>query len=156
MSLPERRPTTIGQPTYQPTPLTGPVELYGERPPIAYVQDPLNPQRSVAVDARLLAPAVYERRDLAPQPLFDPVAQRMLGAGVGGGALAAGVGWGASEAVGALAGVSAGTILWAVLLAAAVRTLPALVARRPRIHNETHVHNTNRWLGSSTTNVHQR
>jgi hypothetical protein len=158
MSLPDRRPaTTTGQPTiHQPQPLTGNIELYTERPPIAYVQDPLDPQRSVAIDARLLTPAVYQPRDLTPQPVLDPVAQRMLGAGIGGGALAAGVGWGFAEAAGVFAGMSTGTILWALLLAGAIRTLPALVARRPRIHNETHVHNETRWLGRSTTNVHQR
>jgi hypothetical protein len=156
MSLPDRRPATIGQPIYQPTPINQPVETY--RPgPIVFVPDPYDPNRSVAIPAQYAqAPAVYQPRDLTPQPLLDPVAQRMLGAGVGGGALAAGVGWGASEAVGAIAGIGTGTMLWLACFVVAVRTLPGLVARRPRIHNETHVHHENRWLGHSTTNIQQR
>jgi hypothetical protein len=156
MSLPDRRPATIGQPTYQPIPINQPPAVY--RPgPIVFVPDPYDPNRSVAIPAQYVqTPAVYQPRDLTPQPLLDPVAQRMLSAGVGGGALAAGVGWGASEAIGAVPGIGAGTMLWLACFIVAARTLPGLVARRPRIHNETHVHNTNRWFGKSTTNIHQR
>jgi hypothetical protein len=156
MSLPDRRPaTTTGQPIHQPQPIY-PVETY--RPgPIVFVPDPYNPNNSVAIPAEYVqSPAVYQPRDLTPQPILDPVAQRMLGAGVGGGALAAGVGWGAAEAGGVLAGMSTGTVVLIFCLIGAARTLPALVARRPRIHNETHVHNETRWLGRSTTNIHQR
>jgi len=155
--LPDRRPATTGQPTtYQPEPITGHVEPY--RPgPIVYLPDPYNPSNSVAVPAEYVqAPVVYQPRDLTPQPLLDPVAQRMLGAGVGGGALAAGVGWGFAQAVGVASGIGSGTLVLGFCLYGAARTLPALVARRPRVTNTTHVHNTNRWLGSSTTNIHQR
>jgi hypothetical protein len=155
MSLPDRRPATTGQPTYQPEPIY-PVQTY-QPGPIVFVPDPYDPNRSVAIPAQYAqAPAVYQPRDLTPQPLLDPVAQRMLGAGIGGGALAAGVGWGAAETIGAFAGVGTGTFVLGICLLGAVRTLPALVARRPRIHNETHVHQENRWFGHSTTNVHQR
>jgi len=153
--LPDRRPATTGQPTYQPEPITGHVEPY--RPgPVVYLPDPYNPSNSVAVPAEYVqAPVVYQPRDLTPQPVLDPVAQRMLGAGVGGGAFAAGIGWGAAQIVGAVAAAGSGVLFWVALMAIAAKTLPA-VARRPRVTNTTHVHNTNRWLGSSTTNIHQR
>lgn len=161
MTLPDRRPaTTTGQPAYQSQPISGTVQPYApmhvEPVPVAYVPDPYNPGMSVAVDARLLQPPViYQPRDLTPQPVLDPVAQRLLGAGLGGGALAAGAGWGVSEIIGSLAGISTGTLIAAGFLVAAVK-IPAALARRPRVTNETHVTNNNRWLGRSTTNTHQR
>lgn len=136
-----------------PQPLIHPVELYSERPPIVFVPDPYNPGRSVAVDARLIQPpAPYHPRDLTPAPLFDPLAQRMIGAGVGGGAFAAGAGWGVGQALAPLAGVGSGGVLWLAFLLVAART----AASRPRVHHETHVVNHNRWMGRSTTNTHQR
>lgn len=153
MTLPDRRPTTIGQPTYQPTPIAYPIEPY--RPgPIAYVPDPYNPSNSVAVPAEYVqAPAVYQPRDLTPQPLFDPVAQRVMAGGIGAGAAGAGVGWGVGQAfagIAAFGGVTSLAVIAALLLVA------RLGGSRTQIHNETHVTNTNRWLGRSTTNTHQR
>jgi hypothetical protein len=157
MSLPDRRPATLGQPV-PPDPYTV-VEpravMPVDRPPIAFVPDPYNPGRSVAVDARLLQPLpAYQPRDLTPVPLLDPLAQRLLAAGIGGGAAAAGVGWGLGEALNGLAGVSSGALFWLALLLAAAR-LPG-ARGRVQIHQETHVINHNRWLGRSHTSTHQR
>jgi hypothetical protein len=156
MSLPDRRPATTGQPTYQPIPIHQPIEVY--RPgPIKFVPDPYNPNNSVAVPAEYVqATAVYQPRDLTPQPLLDPLAQQILAAGVGGGALSAGTGWAISEVIGAAAGIGVGGLAWIVVLVVAARAVPAAVARRPRIHNETHVHHENRWFGRSHTSVQQR
>ena len=138
--------------TGQPQPIVQPaqVELYGERR-VAYVQSADNPNVSVAIDARLLTPpAVYQPRDLSPQPLLDPMAQRMGCAGIGGGAFAAGVGWGAAQVLSAAASSITGLAVLAAILVAA----RAIGSRGggTHIHNEQHVHNHNRWFGRSTTN----
>lgn len=152
MPLPERLPVTTGQPTHLPPP-AAPVQLYGERR-VTYVPDALNPGQSVAIDPRLLQPAIYQpARDLSPQPLLDPFAQRILATGVGGGVFAAGAGWGVGEAAGGLAGIGTGSLFWLALILAATR-LPRL--GRARVHHETHNHvtNHNRWFGNSRTNLH--
>ena len=138
----QHQPTAI----YQPQP----IDRYDESPPIAWVADPYNPARSVAVDARLIQrtePA--PPRDLSPQPLLDPVAQRWLGAGVGVGAAGAGVGWGLGQlAAGiALMGTAGVAILAGLLLAAASMRGRSIT----NIHNEAHTHVTQKWLGR--TNV---
>lgn len=83
----------------------------------------------------------------APGPALDPAAQRMAAAGIGGGALAAGTGWGVAQVVGALAGLGSGVALLVGLL---------LVARlaRPR-QGDTHITVTNHtsWWGRSTTRL---
>ena len=134
-------------------PLAGPVELYTERPPIAYVSDPFNPNNSVAIDARLLnSPAPYQPRDLSPVPIIDPVAQRVMAGGIGAGAAGAGVGWGVGQAfagIAAFGGVTSLAVIAALLLVA------RMGGSRTHIHNETTVHNTNRWFGKSHTTTHQ-
>src|SRR5690606_1336562 len=55
-------------------------------------------------------------RDLSPQPLLDPLAQRLLGAGIGGGALSAGVGWGIGQAANGLTGLGSGALVWIALM----------------------------------------
>lgn len=151
MSLPDRRPATIGQPTYQPEPISGHVELYNERVPIAYVQDPLNPQMSVAIDARLLRVPARAEAPVVVYRGVDPRAQVLAAGGV----FAAGVGWGVGEVVSAFAGINTGSLIAAGVVLGVFK-LPAAFARRPRITNNTTVNNTNRWLGRSTTNTHQR
>lgn len=149
MQPPEPLPATTV--TGQPQPIVQParVELYGERR-VAYVQSVDNPSMSVAIDARLLQPpAVYQPRDLSPQPLLDPMAQRMGCAGIGGGALAAGVGWGAAQALSAAASSITGLAVLAAILVAA----RAIGGRGGSTHIEQHVHNHNRWFGRSTTNL---
>lgn len=106
----------------------------------------------------LLVP-VYEALPVpAPPPPLpaqraDPIAQRLIAGGVGAGAAGAGLGWGAGQAITGIAELGSGAGLAAIVLL-------LLAARfgggRTRIHNETHIHNTNRWLGRSTTTTHQR
>jgi hypothetical protein len=148
-ALPERyqRYTT---PAGQPTVRHGEIELYGEADPIVLVPDPYDPSRSVAVRRSALQPmARPEPRDLAPQPLFDPTAQRLLGAGVGGGVLLWGGGKflaGMGDLVAGLSGV--GALLFFLALAGA-RTM--LGGRQAGTRIE--VHNHNRGFGRSTTNL---
>ncbi len=116
----EPTPDTSIQP-FQP-PAQGPVELYGERGPVVWVPDAYG--RMVPMPKHLAPPPVPvpEPRDLTPLPLLDPVAQRFVGAGVGGGALAAGVGYGVGQILSTLAGLGSGALLWIALIALACRT----------------------------------
>lgn len=144
--VPERLPTTtVGQ----LAPCAYPVERYDEADPIVHVPDPYNVNGFVEVRRSALQPAAaHQPRDLSPQPLFDPLAQRMLGAGVGGGALSAGLGWGAAQVISAIAGGVTGIVALALLLLAARATAP-----RPGVRIEQHVTNHNRWFGSSSTRM---
>ena len=120
MSAPPERYQRYAQPGQQ---LVQPreIELYGEADPIVHVPDPYDPSRSVAVRRSSLQPVQpTPPRDLAPQPLFDPIAQRCIGAGVGGGVLLWGGGTflaGASQLVSSLSG--AGALLFFLALAGA-------------------------------------
>ena len=145
--LPERyqRYAPAGQRFVQPAE----VELYDEADPIVHVPDPYDPSRSVAVRRSSLQPMVRpEPRDLAPQPLLDPLAQRMIGGGVGIGAAGAGLGWGAGQMFAgvALMGTSGLLLLLGLLLAAGLRG-------RGGVHVHQEVHNHARWFGRNTTNL---
>lgn len=162
MTLPDRMPAvyTAGQPTPF-TDQTTTIEAYGARMP-EYAGE----RRIVGYErhAGMLLP-VYEAvqpsvpqqpRDLTPQPLFDPKAQRIAA----GGLLAGGAGWGggqvlmgASQFVSAMAG--AGTLLaWIAAAVIVSRVAPALLgAGRTTVNNTTNVTNENRWLGRSNTTV---
>lgn len=109
------------------TPVQGPVELYGERGPVVWIPDAYG--RMVPMPKHLAPPPVLatEPRDLTPLPLLDPIAQRFMGAGVGGGALAAGAGYGVGEVVNAAAGFGSGAAMWIALAVLAWR-LPARAA----------------------------
>ncbi len=123
------------------------VELYDEADPIVHVPDPYDPNRSVAVRRSQLQPmARPEPRDLTPQPLFDPLAQRMAGAGIGAGAAGAGVGWGIGQAATGIAAIS-GTTAVVVMLAL------WLLARagRPSVQVRQEVHMHARWFGQNRT-----
>ncbi|MEO3844493.1 hypothetical protein [Streptomyces sp. B22F1] len=127
MNEPVPRPGPPTTPVHDPAPLdpyapepTG-VELARERGPVVWVPDAYG--RMVPMPKHL-APAPMTRpepRDLTPLPLLDPIAQRFVAAGVGGGALSAGVGWGISEVVSAAAGFSSGTVMWIALAVIAWR-----------------------------------
>lgn len=126
------------------------VELYDEADPIVYVRDPYNPNRSIEVRRSALLPATpTPPRDLTPQPLLDPVAQRLIGGGVGVGAAGAGVGFGFHEiAAGvALMGGSGLAILFGLLLAAGGLRARSVV----NVHNESRTYVQQKWLGR--TNV---
>lgn len=127
------------------------VELSTERTPIAWVADPHNPSVSVAIDARLIQrPEPAAPRDLAPQPLFDPTAQRLLCGGVGGGVLLWGGGQlfaGLSQVVSALSGM--GALLFFLALAGA----RAVFGGGRRAGASIEVHNHARWFGKTHTTL---
>ena len=143
-------------PGWPTVPVTGPVELYGERPAIVYVPDAYG-QMVPMLKAQAPAPMQpIPPRDLTPLPLLDPKAQRIAAYGV----VVGGAGWGggqlllgAGQLVSALAG--AGAMLgWLALAIVASRVAPALLgAGRTTVHNTTHVTNENRWLGRSSTTI---
>lgn len=138
-------------PGWPTAPLEGPVEMYGERPPVAWVQDPYNPGRSVPIDARLIhRPEPLPQRDLTPQPLIDPRAQILAGGGV----FAAGTGWGIGQALAPLAGLSTGALVAVAAVVVAARLAPVQGRSKTVINHTTNVANTNRWWGKSSTTVH--
>ncbi|WP_406378246.1 hypothetical protein [Streptomyces sp. NBC_00197] len=105
---------------YAPTPAA--VELAAERGPVVWVPDAYGrmvPMPKHLAPAPVLAP---EPRDLTPLPLLDPIAQRFMGAGLGGGALAAGIGYGVGEVVSAAAGISGGALVWIAVIVLALRS----------------------------------
>lgn len=126
------------------------VELYDESDPIVHVPDPYDPNRSVAVRRSSLQPVIPAApRDLTPQPLLDPTAQRLLGGGIGIGAAGAGLGFGFGQLAAGLAlmGTSGLAILVGLLLAARV------FGPRSVTHVRQEVHNHASWFGRNTTNL---
>lgn len=120
------------------------VELYGERQPAVrepsvWVESADDPNLMVRIPKRYVqATPRPEPRDLAPQPLFDPTAQKILAAGVGGGVLLWGGGQflvGVGELVSALSGVG---VLLLFLGFALARS--AVGGRRGGTHIEVHQH----------------
>ena len=125
------------------------VELYGEADPIVHVPDPYDPNRSIEVRRSSLQPAVRTpARDLTPQPLIDPLAQRLLAGGLGVGAAGAGLGFGFGQlAAGiALMGTSGLALLVGLLLAASMRGGSVT-------HVRQEVHNHARWFGKTSTRL---
>ncbi|MEE1791421.1 hypothetical protein PUR28_11675 [Streptomyces sp. BE308] len=94
--------------------------------PVVWVPDAYG--RMVPMPKHLAPPPVpaTEPRDLTPLPLLDPVAQRLIGAGIGGGALSAGLGYGIGAALTGLTGLGTGALMWLAILLIAARTAPAL------------------------------
>lgn len=126
------------------------VELYDELDPIVHVPDPYDPNRSVAVRRSSLQPAApTQPRDLTPQPVLDPLAQRLLGGGIGLGAAGAGVGFGLGQlAAGiALMGTSGLAILVGLLLAARMLGPRSVTNVRQEVHNHAS------WFGHNTTKL---
>ncbi|MET7774691.1 hypothetical protein ABZU94_05745 [Streptomyces mirabilis] len=122
--LPAERAVTVHQPQpltpYDPGPSMA-MDPYAERQPVVWVPDAYG--RMVPMPKHL-APApvlATEPRDLTPLPLLDPIAQRLMGAGLGGGALAAGVGYGVGEVLSAAAGISGGALVWVAVIVLALR-----------------------------------
>ncbi|MCL8014644.1 hypothetical protein [Streptomyces sp. AS02] len=124
----EPRPAPVELHTPQPLtpydPTAAAVELYGERQAVVWVPDAYG--RLVPMPKHLAPPPMLrpEPRDLSPLPLLDPVAQRFIGAGVGGGALSAGVGYGIGQIISAAAGFGSGAAMWIALIVLALR-MPA-------------------------------
>ncbi|MDT0469679.1 hypothetical protein [Streptomyces gibsoniae] len=128
-------------------PYGGDVQLAAERGPVVYVAGAYGGFVAVRREDLPTLPAPLPLAPVAQGP--DPLAQRMLAAGLGGGALSAGVGFGLGQLLNALAGVGSGVALLAVLLAAARIIPPA------RGGGDVHVtqHITSRWWGRSTGTV---
>jgi hypothetical protein len=137
-ALPERYQCYAHQ--GQPEVRHGEVELCGERDPIVHTTDAYGQP----VQMRRSQLPVYERtppRDLTPQPLIDPLAQRMAA----GDLLGAGVGWGGAQLVNAIAGGMVGLVVFALLL---------LAARSGRRGGDViNITNNNRGFGRSHTSA---
>ncbi|MEV1080608.1 hypothetical protein AB0I98_20505 [Streptomyces sp. NPDC050211] len=124
---PALRPHTPSAAAYDPAslelyaPAPAAVELAAERGPVVWVPDAYG--RMVPMPKHLAPPPmpIPEPRDLTPLPLLDPIAQRFIGAGIGGGALAAGVGWAVGEVISAAAGFTSGGAMWIALAVLAWR-----------------------------------
>ncbi|MFD4764254.1 hypothetical protein ACFWOJ_37200 [Streptomyces sp. NPDC058439] len=136
------------------TPVSGPVELYGERlntEPVVWVPDAYGrmvPVSRSQADALIAAVPATPVRDLTPQPLIDSRAQVVLAAGIGTGTAAAGVGYGLGQVLAPLAAIGSSGLLWALAMIAVVGT----TARRtssPTTYVTNHVHA--RWWGKATT-----
>ncbi|WTX00946.1 hypothetical protein OG216_46825 (plasmid) [Streptomycetaceae bacterium NBC_01309] len=139
--------------------LEGAVELSAERIPdpgasMVWVQtaagSALIPKESLPpefFDPTLLA--AYQPRDLAPQPVVDPMAQRIVAGGVAVGAAGAGVGWGMGQALMGIAAFSgSGTVLGMLLGLLFARALgPSTTVH----HHETHVTHRSLLARSSVT-----
>ncbi|MGW4670098.1 hypothetical protein [Streptomyces sp. NPDC004324] len=118
------------------------VELRAEHDPIVYVPDAYGqmvPMRRSQTPGPAVRP---EPRDLAPRPVLDPIAQRMIGGGV----LGAGVGWGAAQLLTAVAGAGTGLLAFALLLLAA-RTAGARSVTNIQVHQRAS------WFSSNHTRL---
>lgn len=133
--------TAAGQPRM------GPVELYDERDPVVWIPGAYGEMVPVRKSQAPTPMQQMPARDLTPQPLFDPGAQRLLGGGIGAGVALWGGGKflvGASEFVSSLTGVGA---LLLFLALAGGRAL--LMGGGARVHNEQHTHVHQKWFGKA-------
>ncbi|MET7484048.1 hypothetical protein [Streptomyces sp. NPDC005538] len=138
----EPRPAPVE--LHHPQPLTpydpgaAPVELYGEREAVVWVPDAYG--RMVPMPKHLAPPPLLATapRDLSPLPLLDPVAQRFIGAGIGGGTLSAGAGYGIGQVISAAAGFGSGAAMWIALLVIALR-MPARAMSDGRDGSTVHI-----------------
>jgi hypothetical protein len=136
--------------------MSGTVQLYGEHSgTVVYVPGPDGRMVAVLREHLPTAPAVYQPRDLTPQPLIDPRAQRIAA----GGLLAGGAGFGAGQVligaghvVSAAAGLGS-VVMWAAIAVVASRLAPVLFGTGREVHHHTHVTNSARWFGRTTTHV---
>ncbi|MFF7748791.1 hypothetical protein ACFZCP_05950 [Streptomyces sp. NPDC007971] len=107
----------------EPVPYAMPaaVELSAERGPVVWVPDAYG--RMVPMPKHLAPPPMPmpQPRDLTPLPLLDPLAQRITAAGIGGGTLAAGIGYGAGEVINAATGFGSGVLFWLGVIVLALR-----------------------------------
>ncbi|WP_326581716.1 hypothetical protein OIE69_43905 (plasmid) [Actinacidiphila glaucinigra] len=132
----------------------GAVELSSERRPAVFVPSPDNAYVLVPRDS---LPAGYLHSPFMTQPEprptggIDKMAQRFAAAGV----FAAGMGYGVSQVVNAVAGISGGVILGIAALVIAAR-MPVSRALRGggdtyiTTHNHQHTHEP-KWFGKSSS-----
>lgn len=144
-TLPEQYQRYARPAVVQPTE----VELHDDRDPVVWIPGAYGemvPVRKSQAPAPVQAAPV---RDLTPQPLFDPLAQRLFAGGLGVGAAGAGLGFGLGQlAAGiALMGTSGLAVLVGLLLAARV------LGPRQVTHVRQTVHNQATWFGHNTTKL---
>lgn len=143
-ALPEPYQRYAHPPVVQPAE----VELYDDRDPVVWIPgaygEMVPVRKSQAPAAVLPAPP----RDLTPQLLVDPLAQRLLAGGLGVGAAGAGLGFGFGQLAAGLAlmGTSGLALLVGLLLAAGMRGGSVT-------HVRQEVHNHAKWFGRNTTNL---
>ncbi|WP_079158669.1 hypothetical protein [Streptomyces caniscabiei] len=146
MSLPEpyQRYAQLGQPAVRPAE----VELYDERDPVVWIPGAYGEMVPVRKSQAPAAVQALPPRDLSPQPLLDPLAQRLLAGGLGVGAAGAGLGFGLGQLAAGIAmmGTSGLALLVGLLLAAGMRG-GAVTHVRQEVHNHA------RWFGRNTTNL---
>lgn len=160
MSIEPYRPQYPSQPaqTYPVNPYTpvyAPIPIPVDHDPVVYVPNAygeLTPMLKSQIPAAVQPAPV---RDLAPQQLIDPRAQVLAAGGIA----AAGIGWGASELITAIAGIGTGMLAALAVAIVALRIAPAALRSSGGrgdtyvTNTTTNVQNTNRWLGKSTTNI---
>lgn len=124
------------------------VELYDETDPVVWVPSAYGemvPMRKSQAPAPMQAAAP---RDLTPQPVFDPLAQRMAGAGIGAGAAGAGIGWGIGQAAAGIASIGGTTAVIAML---ALWFLAR--AGRPTVNIRQEVHQQASWFSTNRADM---
>lgn len=154
-ALPERyqRYAQTGQRPVQTVALfqSQPVELYDERDPVVWIPGAYGemvPVRKSQAPATIQAAPV---RDLTPQPLFDPAAQRMVGAGIGTGIAGAGLGWGLGQAAAGIAALGSSSAVVVMLALWLLAKAGGRGGSYTRIENHTHVQQ--KWFGRNTNNL---
>lgn len=143
-ALPEQYQRYAHQPVVQPSE----VELYDDRDPVVWIPGAYGEMVPVRKSQAPAPVPASPARDLAPQSLIDPLAQRLLAGGLGVGAAGAGLGFGLGQlAAGiALMGTSGLALLVGLLLAAGMRGGSVT-------HVRQEVHNHARWFGKTNTNL---
>lgn len=128
------------------------VELSAERA-VVYVPSAENPSVMVPVFKEYVQPMpVPQPRDLSPQPVLDPLAQRMVGGGIGAGAAGAGVGWGIGQAAAGIATIGGTT---AAVVALALWLLARAGRPSVHVHKESHTHVEQKWFGRTDVTNNQ-
>lgn len=143
-NVPEQYQRYAHPPVVQPAE----VELYGDRDPIVWIPGAYGEMVPVRKSQAPAAVLPLPPRDLTPQPLLDPLAQRLLAGGLGVGAAGAGLGFGLGQLAAGLAlmGTSGLALLVGLLLAAGMRG-GAVTHVRQEVHNHA------RWFGKTNTNL---
>ncbi|WP_327654780.1 hypothetical protein [Streptomyces sp. NBC_00483] len=135
-------------------PVTGPVELYGEREAVVWVPGAYGGMVPVRKSQAPAPVQLAVPRDLAPHPVLDPIAQRLLGAGAGGGLLLWGGGKFLAGAGDLIASLSGGGALLFFLALACARAAFSGRGGGSYVRHEQHTHVHQKWLGR--TNIHNQ
>jgi len=146
--LPERYQSYAQPAGQQPVVQPREIELYDEQDPVVWVPSAYGEMVPMRKSQAPAAVQPMPPRDLSPQPLFDPLAQRMFGGGLGAGAAGAGVGWGIGQAAAGIATIGGTTAVLAMLAL-------WLLARAGRsvTHVRQEVHQRAGWFGRNTTHM---